>query len=94
MARLEVPNEREALKVLGATPTISCLLADNVMPDMTGRELSDAAVKRRPDLEVVYTTRCTRNAVVHNGVLDPGVNSLPKPFTLDQLAVKLSQILA
>lgn len=94
MARLEAPNEREALKVLDATPTISCLLTDIVMPDMTGRQLSDEAVKRRPDLEVVYTTGNTRNAVVHNGVLDPGLNFLPKPFTLDLLAVKLSQVLA
>lgn len=94
MARLEASNEREALKVLDVTPTISCLLTDNVMPDMTGRELSDAAVNRRPDLEIVYTTRCTCNAVMHNGLRDPGVNILSTPFTLDQLAVKLSQVLA
>ncbi len=90
----EAQNGREALKVLDATPAIICLFTDIVMPDMTGRQLSDEAVKRRPDLKVLYTTGYTRNAVVHNGVLDPGVNFLPKPFTLDQLAMKLSQVLA
>ncbi|MFT3724281.1 MAG: CHASE3 domain-containing protein [Hyphomonadaceae bacterium] len=90
----EAPNGHEALKLLDATPTIICLFTDIVMPDMTGRQLSEEAVKRRPDLKVLYTTGYTRNAVVHNGVLDPGVNFLPKPFTLDQLAVKLSQVLA
>lgn len=80
--------------MLDATPTISCLFTDNVMPDMTGRQLSDEAVKRRPDLKFVYTTGYTRNDAVHSGVLDPGVNFLPKPFALDQLAVKLSQVLA
>lgn len=80
--------------MLDATPTISCLFTDNVMPDMTGRQLSDEAVKRRPDLEVVHTTGYTRSAVVHKGVLDPGVNILRKPFTPDQLAGKLSQALA
>jgi DNA-binding NtrC family response regulator len=65
-----------------------------VMPDMNGRKLADEALKRRPDLRVIYTTGFTRNAVVHNGVLDPGVNFLPKPFTLQQLGDKVREVLA
>ena len=55
-AHLEAPTGREALRVLDAAPTISSLFTDNVMPDMTSRQLSDEAVKPRPDLKVVYTT--------------------------------------
>jgi DNA-binding response OmpR family regulator len=42
---------------------------------------------------VLYTTGFTRNAVVHNGILDPGVNFIAKPFTIEQLAAKLRAVL-
>ncbi len=90
---LEAPNGTEALKLLDANPGINCLFTDIVMPDMTGRVLADEARRRRPDLRVLFTTGYTRNAVVHNGVLDPGVNFLPKPFTLEELARKVRDVL-
>ncbi len=63
------------------------------MPEVNGRKLTDEAVRRQPSLRVLFTTGFTRNAVVHNGVLDAGVDLLVKPFTLDQLAVNLREIL-
>lgn len=63
------------------------------MPEMTGRQLADLAKAHLPDLKVLYTTGYTRNAVVHNGVLDPGTQMLPKPFGIDQLAAKVRSIL-
>ncbi len=60
------------------------------MPDMTGRQLADRAL---PDLKVIYTTGYTRNAVVHNGTLDPGVHFLAKPFGIDQLGLIVRQVL-
>ncbi|MGU3362280.1 ATP-binding protein [Methylobacterium sp. M6A4_1b] len=82
-----------ALRVLGAQPDIALLFTDIVMPDMNGRLLAEEAIRRRPDLKVLYTTGFTRNAVVHNGVLDPGTHFLPKPFTLQQLASKVRSML-
>ena len=91
---IEADSASAALRALDASPRIALLLTDIVMPDMNGRKLADEALKRRPDLRVIYTTGFTRNAVVHNGVLDPGVNFLPKPFTLQQLSDKVREVLA
>jgi PAS domain S-box-containing protein len=83
-----------ALEMLDLYPEIALLFTDIVMPNMNGRMLADEAVKRRPDLKVIYTTGYTRNAVVHNGVVDPGVNFLAKPFTVDQLGEKVREVLS
>jgi len=83
----------EALEVFDRVGRIDILFTDIVMPGMTGRQLADALRERVPDLRVLYTTGYTRNAVVHNGVLDPGVAFLPKPFSVGDLALKLRSML-
>jgi ActR/RegA family two-component response regulator len=55
---------------------------------MNGREVSEEARRKRPDLKVLFTTGYTRNAIVHNGVLDPGVVLLQKPASFQQLSAK------
>jgi DNA-binding response OmpR family regulator len=60
---------------------------------MSGRELADEATRRRPGLKVLFTTGYTRNAIVHNGKLDAGVNLISKPFTYEQLAAKVRALL-
>ncbi|RUW84132.1 response regulator, partial [Mesorhizobium sp. M8A.F.Ca.ET.023.01.1.1] len=83
----------EALEKLAATPGIALLFTDIVMPVMNGRKLAEEALARQPGLKVVFTTGFTRNAVVHNGVLDHDVHFLAKPFTIEQLAAKLRDVL-
>jgi signal transduction histidine kinase len=82
-----------ALDLLDSHPEVKVLLTDVVMPDMNGRKLAEEALQRRPDLKVLYTTGYTRSAIVHNGVLDPDVQLLMKPFTIEDLAQKLDEIL-
>ncbi|TJV02769.1 MAG: response regulator, partial [Mesorhizobium sp.] len=90
---IDVGSGQEALEKLAAAPGIALLFTDIVMPVMNGRKLAEEAVARQPSLKVIFTTGFTRNAVVHNGVLDHDVNFLAKPFTIVQLAAKLREVL-
>src|SRR3546814_10718913 len=79
--------------MLTIQPRSDMLCTDVVMPGINGRDLADRARASRPGLKILYTTGYTRNAIVHNGMLDPGVSFLAKPFTLDQLAANVRQVL-
>ena len=83
----------EAVQMLDADPDVSLLFTDIVMPDLDGRRLAQEALQRRPQLKILFTTGYTRNAVVHNGALDPGVELIMKPFSLEALAHKVDQLL-
>lgn len=82
-----------ALEIVDRVADVKLLFTDVVMPDINGKKLADEALRRRPDLKVLFTTGYTANAVVHGGVLDPGVHMIGKPFTLDQLAAKVRAVL-
>ncbi|WP_309606795.1 CHASE3 domain-containing protein [Phenylobacterium sp.] len=90
---VHAPDGARALIALDAQPRVDLLFTDIVMPDMNGRELADETLRRRPEVKVLYTTGYTRNAIVHDGMLDAGVAFLPKPFTFSQLATKVRQVL-
>jgi signal transduction histidine kinase/CheY-like chemotaxis protein len=90
---ISASNGYDGLEIIRGNPPISLLLTDIIMPRMNGRKLADEARQVMPDLRVLYTTGYTRNAVVHNGILDPGVALLPKPFTMAQLAHRVRAIL-
>jgi signal transduction histidine kinase/ActR/RegA family two-component response regulator len=91
---VEADNAAVALERLGEHPEVSVLLTDVVMPVTDGRRLVEAALKVRADLRVLYMTGYTRNAIVHNGMLDPGTRLLTKPFTVEELNRELRAILS
>ena len=90
---INASSAAEALERLAEEPQIVLLFTDVVMPEVDGRRLAQMAREKRPDLKVLFTTGFTRNAVVHNGVLDADVAFLPKPFTVEQLARKVREAL-
>lgn len=90
---LQAEGADTALKIVSERTDIALLFTDVVMPGRNGRQLADEAVKVRPGLKVLFTTGYTRNAVVHNGVLDAGVRMLGKPFSVEQLARSIRDVL-
>ncbi len=90
---VEADGAAAALRLLDAHPDIALLFTDIVMPEVNGARLAELARAKRPDLKVLFTSGYTRNAVVHNGVVDPGVELIGKPFTVAALAAKVRAIL-
>ncbi|MDQ8700555.1 PAS domain-containing protein [Hyphomicrobium sp. LHD-15] len=91
---LSASNGRDALVLADRHPEIVLLITDVVMPGMNGRKLAEEAQRRRPSLKILFTTGYTRNAIVHNGVLDEGVQLLPKPFSLEAISAKITKLLS
>ena len=90
---LEADGAVAALAILNDRADIDLLFTDIVMPEINGRKLADAAKSLRPKMPIIYTTGYTKNAVVHNGIVDAGVELIGKPFTLEDLALKVRAVL-
>ena len=91
---LAAENGETALKVgKEYEGPIHLLLTDVVMPKMGGKEAADRLQSLYPQMKVIYMSGYTDNAIVHHGVLVPGLNFLEKPFTPESLARKVRQVL-
>ena len=86
-------NEDDAWRIVEAQ-SIDLLLTDVVMPGASGPELMEQLIAKRPGLKVLYMSGYTEEAIVHHGVLDPGIAFLHKPFTSETLGRKIREILA
>ena len=91
---LEAPDGARALRLLDANREVVLLLTDVGLPGgMNGRQVAEEARRRRPSLKVLFTSGYARNAIVHHGRLDPGVELITKPFTFAGLAARVRQVL-
>ncbi len=91
---LEAPDGPTALRVLAAEPDIRLLFTDVGLPGgLDGRQLAEEALRRRPQLKVLFTTGYARDAFVHDSGGDAKVALVTKPFTAPVLAAKIRQAL-
>ncbi|MDO8736988.1 MAG: ATP-binding protein, partial [Thermoleophilia bacterium] len=72
---------------------ISLLVTDVIMPEMNGKALRDRLVASRPGIKVLFMSGYTADVITHRGVLDPGVMFLQKPFSVNELAAKVREVL-
>ncbi len=87
-------NGVDALLVLKAHDgPMHLLLTDVVMPEMNGRELFNRVTDEYPNLKVLYMSGYTDSVIAHRGVLDKGVAFIQKPFTVNDLASKVREVL-
>ena len=90
----EASDGAAALALFEADPSrVDLLLTDIVMPGINGRQLAVELLSRQPSLKVLFMTGYSRNAIVHQGRLDPGVSLLQKPLTQVMLATKIRDML-
>jgi len=83
-----------ALRVLDERPEVDLLFTDVGLPNgMNGRVLAEEARLRRRQLKVLFTTGYARNAIIHHGRLDAGVDLIAKPYTQTELAAKVRKVL-
>jgi PAS domain S-box-containing protein len=90
---LEAGDTPSALKILDNQADVDLMLTDVILPGANGRDLARTAAGVRPNLEVLFMTGYSRNAIVHSGRLDQGVQLIQKPFSQASLAAKIRSIL-
>jgi len=91
---LSFASGREALSAAeGGGRTIDLLLADVVMPDISGRDLSAKLREKSPKLKVLYMSGYSDDAIEHHGVIEAGTEFIQKPFSVGGLAAKVREVL-
>jgi CheY-like chemotaxis protein len=91
---LSAENGREALESSrGHGGPIHLMLTDVVMPGMSGRELVEMLREVRPEMKVLYMSGYTDDAIVCHGILEKGIAFIQKPFTPEDMARKVREVL-
>jgi CheY-like chemotaxis protein len=82
------------LRILRREAHVDLLFTDVVLPGgLTGAQVASEAQAIQPGLRILFTTGYARNAIVHNGRLDPGVQLITKPYSFVDLAAKIRDVL-
>jgi two-component system cell cycle sensor histidine kinase/response regulator CckA len=86
------PDEAIALALKHAGE-INILITDVIMPKMNGRDLAQRLLPLYPGIKILFMSGYTTNVIVHRGVLNEGVNFIQKPFSMNDLATKVRDVL-
>ena len=90
---VEAKDGLSGLQHLERDRSVAVLFTDVGLPGLNGRELAREARRLQPALKVLFTTGYAREAAVHQGLLDPGIAMINKPFTFADLATKVREVI-
>jgi CheY-like chemotaxis protein len=91
---LEAGDAQSGLRILRSNARIDLLVTDVGLPGgMNGRQLAEAARMLRPDLKILFITGYAENAAISHGRLDSGMQILIKPFAMEALGAKVSDMI-
>jgi signal transduction histidine kinase len=91
---LTAPSGPDAIKIARRPGQIDLLLTDVIMPKMLGREVADRVRALHPGIRVLFMSGYTRGLLSAQGVLEPGLYLIEKPFSATSLTTKLNEVLA
>ncbi len=90
---IEIADPTDAVPLLATDTRIDLMISDVGLPGMNGRELADIARTHRPDLPILFITGYAENATLRAGFLGTNMTMITKPFTLDSLATRISELI-
>ena len=91
---LEAKHGPEALLLCAQYEgAIHLMITDVVMPEMSGRQLTERVAPTRPDMKILLMSGYTEDTMVRHGIACDGAAFLQKPFTLDALGLKVREVL-
>jgi len=94
-AALEAGDGPSGLRILDSDARVDLLITDVGLPGgMNGRQVADAARARRPDLKILFITGYAENAVLSHGHLASGMHVLTKPFSMDAMSQRITDLLS
>jgi CheY-like chemotaxis protein len=91
---VEAIDAYAALPMITSNARIDLLITDVGLPRMNGRQLAEIARQHRPDLRILFVTGYAEHATGVERFLEPGMELVTKPFTLDALALKIRDMIA
>ena len=90
---LEATDGPSALPILQSAQHIDLLISDVGLPGMNGRQIAEIGRQHRPVLPVLFMTGYAQGAAARSEFLAPGMHMIAKPFAMDELAVKIREML-